>query len=162
MAATNCDSILRKCSFTMHIRFCMRSLIRPNAKPSRLNLAWIDSSLCYGGPGGREQTLHTCGFCALHVGRFCGYTLTTNTGFGFKQITKGDLRVRTLNNSRHTLQNKRRFACPDITSILTLNKSRHTLQNKTRFLPKTLPVSRSKTLHVSRSKTLHFSRLIIF
>ena len=100
----------------------------------------------YGGPGGREQTLHTCGFCALHVGRFCGYTLTTNTGFGFKQITKGDLRVRTLNNSRHTLQ------------------------NKTRFLPKTLPVSRSKTLHVShsktlhvsRSKTLHFSRLIIF
>ena len=116
----------------------------------------------YGGPGGREQTLHTCGFCALHVGRFCGYTLTTNTGFGFKQITKGDLRVRTLNNSRHTLQNKRRFACPDITSILTLNKSRHTLQNKTRFLPKTLPVSRSKTLHVSRSKTLHFSRLIIF
>ena len=67
----------------------------------------------YGGPGGREQTLHTCGFCALHVGRFCGYTLTTNTGFGFKQITKGDLRVRTLNNSRHTLQNKRRFACPD-------------------------------------------------
>ena len=116
----------------------------------------------YGGPGGREQTLHTCGFCALHVGRFCGYTLTTNTGFGFKQITKGDLRVRTLNNSRHALQNKRRFACPDITSILTLNKSRHTLQNKTRFLPKTLPVSRSKTLHVSRSKTLHFSRLIIF
>ena len=112
----------------------------------------------YGGPGGREQTLHTCGFCALHVGRFCGYTLTTNTGFGFKQITKGDLRVRTLNNSRHTLQNKRRFACPDITSILTLNKSRHTLQNKTRFLPKTLPVSRSKTLHVSRSKTLHVSR----
>ena len=105
----------------------------------------------YGGPGGREQTLHTC---ALHVGRFCGYTLTTNTGFGFKQITKGDLRVRTLNNSRHTLQNKRRFACPDIASILTLNKSRHTLQNKTRFLPKTLPVS--------RSKTLHFSRLIIF
>ena len=35
MAATNCDSILHKCSFTMHIRFCMRSLIRPNAKPSR-------------------------------------------------------------------------------------------------------------------------------
>ena len=36
VAATNCDSILRKCSFTMHIRFCMRSLIRPNAKPKSI------------------------------------------------------------------------------------------------------------------------------
>ena len=26
----------------------------------------------YCGPGGREQTLHICGFCALHVVRFCG------------------------------------------------------------------------------------------
>ena len=34
MAATNCGSILSKCSFTMHIRFCMRSLIGANAKPS--------------------------------------------------------------------------------------------------------------------------------
>ena len=42
MAATNCGSILSKSSFTMHIRLCMRSLIGANAKPSRLNLAWID------------------------------------------------------------------------------------------------------------------------
>ena len=28
-----------KCSFTMHIRFCMRSLIGANAKPSRLKFA---------------------------------------------------------------------------------------------------------------------------
>ena len=46
MAATNCGSILSKRSFTMHIRFCMRSLIGANAKLSRLNLAWIDSSPC--------------------------------------------------------------------------------------------------------------------
>ena len=46
MAATNCGSILSKCSFTMHIRFCMQSLIGANAKPSRLNLAWIDSAPC--------------------------------------------------------------------------------------------------------------------
>ena len=32
MAATNCGSILSKCSFTMHIKFCMRSLIGANAK----------------------------------------------------------------------------------------------------------------------------------
>ena len=55
MAATNCDSVLRKCSFTMHIRFCMRSLIRPNAKSqlSQLNLAWIDSSPVH--LGGQSQ-----------------------------------------------------------------------------------------------------------
>ena len=46
MAATSCSSILSKCSFTMHIRFCMQSLIEANAKPSRLNLVWIDSAPC--------------------------------------------------------------------------------------------------------------------
>ena len=34
MAATNCGLILTKCSFTMHIRFCMRTLTGANAKPS--------------------------------------------------------------------------------------------------------------------------------
>ena len=46
MAVTNSGSILIECSFTMHIRFCMRSLIGANAKPSRLNLVWIDSAPC--------------------------------------------------------------------------------------------------------------------
>ncbi|KAL5489426.1 hypothetical protein EMCRGX_G018517 [Ephydatia muelleri] len=31
---------------TTTAKFCMRSLIGANAKPSRLNLAWIDSSPC--------------------------------------------------------------------------------------------------------------------
>ena len=46
MAATNCGSILSKYSLTVHIRFCTWSLIGANAKPSRLNLAWIDSAPC--------------------------------------------------------------------------------------------------------------------
>ena len=46
MAATNCGSIPSKCSFTMHIRFCTRSLLGANDKPSQLNLAWIDSAPC--------------------------------------------------------------------------------------------------------------------
>ena len=32
MAATNCGSILSKCSFTMNIKFCIWSLIGANAK----------------------------------------------------------------------------------------------------------------------------------
>ena len=38
MAATSCDSILRKCSFTMHIRFCMWSLIGANAKSIKFGM----------------------------------------------------------------------------------------------------------------------------
>ena len=77
-----------------------RGSLRANCSSYPVKKLRMDSCITlglYGGPGGREQTLHTCGFCALHVGRFCGYTLTTNTGFGFKRITKGDLRVLTLN-----------------------------------------------------------------
>ena len=39
MAATNCGSILSKCSFTMHIKFCMRSLIGANAKLAKSTVA---------------------------------------------------------------------------------------------------------------------------
>ena len=46
MAATNCGSILSKCSFIMHVRFGTRSLMGANIKPSLLNLSWIDSAPC--------------------------------------------------------------------------------------------------------------------
>ena len=70
VAATNCDSILRKCSFTMHIRFCMRSLIQPNAKPSRLNLAWIDSSHC--SPRRPKPTWLVFAHCRVWSSNRCG------------------------------------------------------------------------------------------
>ena len=78
MAATNCDSILRKCSFTMHIRFCMRSLIRPNAKPSRLNLACIDSSPC--SPRRPKPTWLVFAHCRVWSSNRCG---TVASGYVF-------------------------------------------------------------------------------
>ena len=58
MAATSCSSILSKCSFTMHIRFCTWSLIGANAKPSRLHLAWIDSAPVH--LGGQANMVSIC------------------------------------------------------------------------------------------------------
>ena len=45
MAASNCGSMLKRCSFKIHCRFFTLSLMGANARASRLNL--------YGGPVGR-------------------------------------------------------------------------------------------------------------
>ena len=41
MAATNCGSVLNRYSFNMHSRFFTLSLMGANARPTRLNLTWI-------------------------------------------------------------------------------------------------------------------------
>ena len=46
MAASNCGSMLKRCSFKIHCRFFTLSLMGANARASRLNLACIDSAPC--------------------------------------------------------------------------------------------------------------------